>query len=630
MILNNSNTRYRADIDGLRALAVLPVVAFHAGIHIVRGGFVGVDVFFVISGYLITQHIFSEIVNDRFSILSFYERRIRRILPALVAVLFVTYLLGLVYCLPAEMVDLAKSLVAAALSISNVYFYFGSGYFDTPALARPLLHTWSLAVEEQFYLFWPIFLILSYRLAARRVLPITLIVAAVSFVASVIGTARYPTGSFYLPFTRIWELAIGGLLPLGVIPLALGPKTRNILGACGLVLIAASVMLIDSTQPFPGILALPPCLGAVCILLAGRDGDSVVGRALAFRPITFFGIISYSLYLWHWPIVVFQKNYTFLASGLSDPASKLLIIAVSTLAAAASWQFIEQPFRTGPHRPSKVVLFRLAGISTVALVAVASLAWLGGGFPSRYSQQELEVAKLLDYSAASTYRSGICFLDHTEKDERFAPDCLALSPTKKNYLLLGDSHAAELWFGLHSVQKDANFLQATSIYCYPTLTHRFDENQSCISELNYVIEDFLLSHSIDNVLISARWKQGMMGSIAQTIEWMVQHHLRVTLIGPSPEFDAAVPRLIISSLRKEGRDSPQQHLDHATIALDQEMSQWAKTHGIDYVSMIDLLCRPLCLTQDKDGLPLIFDREHFTADGSIAVAERLSALPGIW
>ncbi len=624
-------TRYRPDIDGLRALAVLPVVAFHAGLHAVRGGFVGVDVFFVISGFLITQQMFAEITDGRFSILSFYERRIRRILPALVAVLAATFVLGLIYCLPSEMTDLSKSLIAAALSVSNVFFYFGSGYFDSPAGAKPLLHTWSLAVEEQFYLFWPLFLILAHRFVGRRVLILTAILSGASFVASLVGTSQFPIATFYLPFTRIWELAAGGMLSLNAVPVVLGKITRNILSAAGLVLILGSVLLTDSNLPFPGILALPPCAGAVFIILAGRDGPTFVGRLLSLRPITFIGAISYSLYLWHWPVVVFQKNYAFLSSGLSDRNSKILIVVVSIFIAIVSWKFIEEPFRRGPHRPGRRMLLTFAASGTLLAIVLGIAGWAAQGFPARYSKRELEVAAFLSYDATEIYRVGTCFITQPQANPRFADDCLSLSGSRKNYLLLGDSHAAELWYGLHALAPDKNILLASASDCFPTLTHELGESRQCSALLDDVIKNFLPAHPVDNVLIAARWKDGTLNNLAGTIDWMKEHGIRVTLIGPSVLYDSPLPHLMVSALRRSDPHLPQRHVDDSMRALDAKLSLLARSREISYVSLIKLMCSgEQCRYQDDADLPMILDREHFTANGSKIVAQKLLALDAVW
>jgi peptidoglycan/LPS O-acetylase OafA/YrhL len=622
---------HRADIDGLRTVAVLPVVAFHVGVHVLRGGFVGVDVFFVISGFLITQMIADQLEVGRFSILSFYERRIRRILPALLAVLLAVYLTGLVYFLPADVIDLSKSLIAAALSGSNVYFWFGAGYFDRMAISKPLLHTWSLAVEEQFYMVWPIMLMLGYRFFRRQVFTAMLALSILSLAASAIGAYEFPIATFYLPFTRFWELSIGGLLALGAVPRALGAIARNVLAAVGLALIAGSVLVIDPLMPFPGLLALPPCVGAAMILLAGRDGDSLVGRLLSLRPMVFIGLISYSLYLWHWPITVFQRNCVFLMGGLTEFQTKLLIIGASMAAASLSWKFIETPFRSGTLRPSAGRLFKMAAAGTATIILLGMVAWSAAGFPARFSPRELRAASFVGYDSRIEFRFGKCFLSDPLKEWRLDPGCLTLSPTKKNLLLLGDSHAADLWYGLSVAFADKNFLQVTAAACLPTVSHKVTEVAKCTAIMDGVYQDFLVHRHVDQVLLSAKWTAGSMDSVRETLHWMAQRHIHVTVFGPTAVYDSPVPRLLVSAMRLSDPDLPQHHRDEALKALDVQMRALAKSEGADYISMLDLLCTgDSCLLEDDAGLPLIYDGEHFTKGGSVFVAERLTGFAMDW
>ncbi len=624
----HSAKSYRPDIDGLRALAVLPVVAYHAGIHMVRGGFVGVDVFFVISGYLITQVLSSEIQDGRFSILRFYERRIRRILPALIAVLLATLLLGLVYCLPGDLVDLSKSAVAAALSVSNVYFWLSAGYFDSPALTKPLLHTWSLAVEEQFYIVWPVFLILAHRYFKHRLVMATGVIGLISLAASAIGAFHDPTSTFYLVHTRIWELALGGALALGAIPTRLGTGIRNLLSAAGFVLIVGSVFMIDSGMPFPGILAIPPCLGAALIILAGTDGTTVVGETLSWRPLTFIGLISYSLYLWHWPMTVFQKNYAVLGGGLSERANKCLIIGVSLLIAFLSWKFIEQPFRTGKFRPSRASLLRWAGVGIVFVLVFAAVGWAGAGFPGRFSPGELQIASYLRYDGAKMFRDGRCFLSGRADETQLAPECLRLDSSRKNYLLLGDSHAAQLWSGLQSTYGDVNFLQATASDCFPTVEHSLTESSRCTRIFDDVFSKFLANNHVDRVVLVARWKSDLTDEVSLTLKWMKQRGIPVTLVGPMVIYELPYPQLLINASRKHDPGLPERYWDASLRTLDHKMSVMAAEEGgVEYISLLDLMCsKSSCAASDRDGMPLISDREHLTADGSVLVAGKLKRL----
>lgn len=623
-------TVYRKDIDGLRAVAVLPVVAYHVGLHALRGGFIGVDVFFVISGFLITQLLYKDIRANRFSIITFYERRIRRIFPALIAVLLAVYVLAILYCLPSELVDVSKSVTAAALSVSNFYFWLHSGYFDGDAISKPLLHTWSLAVEEQFYLFWPLLLFTLHRFVRSRLVPVTLGLSCVSFALSIAGMWYFPSANFYLPFTRAWELGIGALLALDAVPVLIGPAMRNVLAALGLALIIASVFLINPDLPFPGLLAAVPCVGAALVILAGRDGDSLVARALSWRPVVFIGLISYSLYLWHWPITVFQKTYGAFVGGLSDATVKLLIIAVSLLIATLSWKFIEQPFRTGPWRPSKRRLLQIAATATSLVLALSVSAWAAGGFPARYSARELQVASYLDYPLVHNFgRVGQCYL-LADDAQTFAPECLALAKGKKNFLLLGDSHAAELWYGLSRVFPDVNFLEAASSDCFPTIVHSLSEAGDCTHLMDYVLKTVLTQEHVDRVLLVARWKSGLLDNVAATLAWLKARHIPVTVLGPTGRYDTPFPRLLISAMRESDPQLVQEHVDSTVKSVDAELSRLVAAQGVPYVSLFHLQCDLADCALRSKGMPMIFDDEHYTGEGSIIMAERMRAAGIHW
>lgn len=323
--------RYRADIDGLRAVAVLPVVLFHAGFAAFGGGYVGVDVFFVISGYLITRIIAREVREGRFSVLSFYERRIRRIFPALAAVVLFSWFASAYLLLPSAFKDFSQSAAAAALFVSNLLFWRESGYFSPAADSKPLLHTWSLSVEEQFYLLLPLLLLLlRSRPKASRQLALGALAVA-SFGVSVWLVNGWPTAAFYFSGGRAWELLLGSLLALDGLPRPGNRRSTEALAAAGLGLIAWSVFAYTSFTPFPGWAALPPCLGAAMILLAGERGRSGASAVLSLAPIVWIGRISYSLYLWHWPLLVAAKLYKIEALTWQE----LMLWLTASFAAAA-------------------------------------------------------------------------------------------------------------------------------------------------------------------------------------------------------------------------------------------------------------------------------------------------------
>ena len=282
--------KYRADIDGLRALAVLPVVFFHGGFSAFSGGFVGVDIFFVISGFLITTIILNDLENNKFSVRDFYERRIRRIIPALYTVCFVSLVFAALVFLPNEFEYFGKSLAATIGFVSNILFWSETGYFDASSELKPLLHTWSLAVEEQFYVFFPLCLLLIHRYLNKRFFVLLLAVLVLSFVVSVWGAYNKPSATFYWAPTRAWELLIGSVLALGVFPKPQNNLLSNIGGAAGLVLIAYAIAFFDYDTAFPGVNALYPCLGVALLLYFNQNEQSYVRKALSWKPFVFIGL----------------------------------------------------------------------------------------------------------------------------------------------------------------------------------------------------------------------------------------------------------------------------------------------------------------------------------------------------
>lgn len=305
-----SNLRYRADVDGLRAIAVSPVVLFHAGLQTFSGGYVGVDIFFVISGYLITSLLLKENRSRSFSIITFYDRRIRRIFPALFAVMLLSALAGGWLQTPADFQQFGQSVIATSLFSSNVFFWWKAGYFDSASDVKPLLHTWSLGVEEQFYIFFPVLLFVLYRWYSERGKYLLVLLALFSFILSVYAVETRPSAAFYLAPTRAWELLLGSLLAFDLFPEFNSRILREVGSLFGFGFILFSVLTYSQNSAFPGLRALPPCAGAALIIHSGASGVSYIRNALSIRPIVFVGLISYSLYLWHWPLIVLYKQYS--------------------------------------------------------------------------------------------------------------------------------------------------------------------------------------------------------------------------------------------------------------------------------------------------------------------------------
>ena len=626
-----STSRYRADIDGLRALAVLLVFAYHLGTARVKGGYVGVDIFFVISGYLIGSIILGEIDAGKFSLLKFYERRVRRILPALFVTLAACAVLAYELFLPAEINEFAKSFLAATFSTANIFFYEKAGYFEGAASMKPLLHTWSLAVEEQFYIFLPLFLLALRRFSSAGRRLAVLVVTLLSFVVSAWGAFHGPEATFYLAHTRAWELLLGTLIALGVFPHFAGLVARNVGSFVGLAMILASAIFYQKTTPFPGVAAALPCFGAALIIEVGRGGISLVAKALSFRPIVFIGTISYSLYLWHWPLIVFQGASGLLIHGLSPKSSKLVVLGVAFVVATLSWWFVERPFRDHRDSVPRVRLFQIASCAAAILVAFGITAIATRGFPSRFPAEAVRVASFLENGDATTeaqYRVGSCFLTSRNPNAIFArEDCLKNDPSKRNALLIGDSHAAQLWFGLSSAFKETNFMQATASGCKPTFEQPLGADQRCSDLMNYILRDYLPSHRPDAVLIAARWDHSDLARLLDTVSILKESGANVIVFGPAVQYDAALPRLLAISIQQHDPGLPANHRVAYYQQLDRDMSQLAEQLKVKYISYFKLICSPNdCLEYAAKDVPLQSDYGHFTGQGSVVVANRLRAM----
>jgi peptidoglycan/LPS O-acetylase OafA/YrhL len=366
---------YRRDIDGLRFIAVSSVVLFHAGLETMSGGFVGVDIFFVISGYLITCGLFKDADGQGISIARFYERRIKRIIPAYAAVIVATMLAGLFVLLPSQLADLGKSALAATLFVANIHFWTGAGYFAGDPLSHPLLHLWSLAVEEQFYIVWPVFVLLLYRMGlARWRVPLILAGIAVTLVASQLMLGYSAKTAFYMAPLRAWELLVGALLACGHWPRLKAGWMAHAIGALALALILVPMFTYTEASQFPGC-AAAPCLGAALAIYRDERYPSFLARALSLRLPVFIGTISYSLYIWHWPIL----SLVWIAHGGQPSVPvRILLVAVMIGVATLSWRYIERPFRTGAPPAGRQDSARI-GLAARAVAGTGRTLAFGGG-----------------------------------------------------------------------------------------------------------------------------------------------------------------------------------------------------------------------------------------------------------
>jgi peptidoglycan/LPS O-acetylase OafA/YrhL len=532
--------RYRGDVDGLRAVAVLPVVAFHAGWHLFGGGYVGVDVFFVISGYLITSIISEEIAEGRFTVAGFYERRVRRIFPALFFVIAASVLAAALILLPRPLKDFGQSLVATTLFSSNVLFWLKSGYFEVQSELRPLLHTWSLAVEEQFYIVFPLLLVAIKRWGGGRYARWLIPLVMASFAASLHATSTSPTAAFYLPQYRAWELLLGALLALRAVPAHPWQLGRETGAAAGLLLIGFGVFAFDQHTPFPGLAALAPCLGTALVIHAGSAGETVVGRLLAARPVVFVGKMSYSLYLWHWPALVFARH---LKQAPLELWETLALVAGAFLFAWVSLRFVEQPFRKPPEGSSRARLFTVAGAMMAVAVFTGLFGHVTAGWQGRFPGYAPPQVR-----GREDYREGTCFLreDQSARDWAGAPACVLESPAAETALLWGDSFGAHLIPGLERARwPGARVALYTMSGCPPVFGAATPSRPGCPAFVGGV-EEVIERLGVRTVILSARWEKywgsGVDAGLLQaTVDRLRRRGLDVVLVGQGPQFEFEQP-----------------------------------------------------------------------------------------
>ncbi|WP_324806769.1 acyltransferase family protein [Sphingomonas sp. LY29] len=527
---------HRLDIDGLRALAILPVVWFHSGLPGLPGGFTGVDTFFVISGFLISSIIHREVASGTFSFARFYERRVRRIAPALLVVLAATLGVGYALLLPWEIIQLGKSAVAAIVMIPNVFFWREAGYFALGEQVTPLLHTWSLGVEEQFYLFFPVVLIVAERLKVIR--PTVVLIAAISFALCIFGTATSPSATFYLLPTRAWELMLGAMLAVGVFSI---PQRFAVpASAIGVAMLVSATLFITKASAFPGWIAAIPAVGALLVIAAGEGNP--VNQVIGNKYFVWVGNVSYSLYLWHWPVFAFLRHWQ-ADTTLSVPFA-LLGIVLSFALAAASYRWIETPVRDRSIPYRRVATGAAAGAVLVA--AIALLPVLTAGLPQRFTPQVLALAnKKADFAPLA-----ISCVDAPldQIDQR-----CAIGPSgKPSFVLWGDSHAAALSEGV-GLGLDRTGLVISTNSCVPTSgwtnsTMVGRDPANCRDRNKATLKRVLNDPTIRTVILSSYWASharnggnAMWTSVGDVVRQLQASGREVIVLAGIPEPGRDVP-----------------------------------------------------------------------------------------
>jgi len=659
--------KYRSEVDGLRTVAVLPVILFHAGFTVFSGGFVGVDIFFVISGYLITTILLAELENGSFSIVRFYERRARRILPALFVVIASCVPFAWLWMTPIQLKEFGSSIAAVIVFSSNILFWKEDGYFAAAAELKPLLHTWSLAVEEQFYLFFPPALAIAWRFGRKKVFWLIVCIAVISLGATELVMRKDASANFYLIPTRAWELMAGALCAF--VALHNPVKPNNAASIVGLGTIVLSIIAYNDSTPFPSIYALAPVGGAVLIILFAQRG-TLVARMLSTRPMVGLGLLSYSAYLWHQPIFAFAR-----IRSLTDPSLTLMgsLAFLSIFLAYLSWRYVEQPFRGKEGRllNTKKSLFTASAFAGFILALIGLAIMQDNGMRHRFDPHSLAIA---DSALERTANARCTF--RLKRPIPPAEDTGCIIPNQDgqvDLLMLGDSHSAAVAPQVQKILARSNVGSLNLSYdaCMPAIglsRYNLGEEQPCSKYMRRAI-DYARNNKIKTIVILARYSIYLEGTHFDNGEGGVTHgpsiivdqentpplfghtdnqrrqratnvfieslknlskEFRLVVIDPIPEAGWNVPQIafkqsIFENNKADFSTSWQsfERRNHSVIQAFNDLPQ----SNIIRVRPSNILChgpRKRC-ANTIDGMPIYFDDNHLNARGVDLVAPEIAA-----
>lgn len=630
----------------MRALAVIAVIFYHAGFTIFAGGFVGVDVFFAISGFLITSIIVQDVEAGKFSFANFYERRARRILPALFFVVACCVPFAWVLLYPPELKAFAASVVSVCLFGSNILFLLQSGYFDTASALKPLLHTWSLSVEEQYYILFPIAVIFLQRFGRNRMIITLVVVAAASLVLSEYGWRHKPMANFYLLPTRAWELLCGALCSF--VPQRFNTKYDNLLSGLGLIAVLSSVFWFTSTTPFPSVFSVLP-VGGACLLLVYATEGTVAQRLLSARLSVGVGLVSYSTYLWHQPIFAFSRQFSVEELG---SIALLVLSAVSLLMGYLSWRFIELPWRKKSMSAffSRTSLVLCSIACSVSLILFGLIGYKNLGFPTRFAGDPDAVAFLnhYDYSRPNwpffstekimekyadqcnffnteNYRTGLSI---DEPKGQIPPSCYERSASAETVVFIwGDSHAQMLRYGLdNSLPKSFQILQVASSGCGPSLDYS-GQSKLCARSNSFAFE--AIQKNIPDVVIIAQVDKHDSVKISELANKLLALGVkRVIATGPTPQWQHDLPQIILKHYWKKKIERSFVGLKLEILNADKQLkSKLGGMVGLVYVSLTDTFCNEsgclLHLNGDEMRGLVSWDYGHLVPSASLYLAQHI-------
>lgn len=631
--------KYRPDIDGLRAIAVLSVVFFHAFPEWITGGFIGVDIFFVISGYLISTILFENLDKGRFSFGDFYYRRICRIFPALVIVLFFSYGFGWFYLLSDDFALLGKHIVGGASFLPNFFLWNESGYFDNTADTKSLLHLWSLGIEEQFYIVWPVLLWLGWK---RRVsfLTISICIAFISFAINIFTVYSNPVAAFYSPLSRCWELLFGAILAYLLLykkDFVVGcNKSSDVISAIGLGFFIVGIALLTKLSLFPGWWALLPTLGGTLLIFAGPNAW-VNKKILSCRVLVWFGLISFPLYLWHWPLLSFAR----IIHGQVSVELRIFLVVTSILLAWLTYRLVESPIRKGGRNQLKV---------TSLIFFLLIIGYLG--FNS-FDRKGLEFRNRMFLGRVTTYsfdkisaqRQRTCFLlDIGDELSNFSTKCIRRDRPIK-VVLWGDSIGGSFYPGfsyLEGIDNRIGVTQFTAAGCGGLLPTK--SQSSFCARANELAISEILELKPNLVVISKAWDPGPIltsknvnslptisnfEGLKQTIGKLHSENIPVLILGPPPRWTDDLSRIIYRYWRSHDSLPPifyDKYLETYPAFVDSELEKFSKENNVVYYSPYKRFCNGegcMMMVPGEDKAPVAFDEFHVTAAAAIYIAKGL-------
>lgn len=648
--------KYRPEIDGLRALAVLPVLLFHAGISFFSGGYIGVDIFFVISGYLITSVILQEKEAGIFRLSNFYERRIRRILPALFFVMLCCLPFAYAWMMPDILAQFSKNLYGVVFFFSNIQLIFQQGYFSPLAEENPLLHTWSLAVEEQYYIVFPLFIMMFWHRGKKTLVALIILVLLGSLILSDVGTRHHPTANFYLVLTRAWEILFGALC--GFYLFKRDVKPNQILSLIGVGLIGFSILFFDQATPFPSFYALIPVVGT-CLVILYTNQKTALGQVLSYKPIVMVGLMSYSLYLWHQPLFAFARL------RLPNPPSLEILFTLSLVTfvlAYLTWRYIETPFRDRHNGLSKKAVYSTVFCFSIFFVALGGVGDKTNGFSQRLNPKTQMILNIEKGDTSDCHNKFKTDLDRIKTGDTCQIGDKNAVP---KIAIIGDSQASRLTNALASILIDQGRSAITynASWCVPLLGVKTQkkEKRHCFDFVKNSFEAALNNPNIETIILSGQWANITQGqrwgekqktlysffddnekdnsavfnaALAHTVKILKTSNKDVIVIGPIPEFETHIPQSLakfhhfgydgIKHQVMSGLFVSRSDYDRRNGAVLEALASMEKTNKITILDPYPLYCgRGFCTYESVDGLPFYEDNSHLTKIGSIPLVEAL-------